>query len=115
MISLRLYVLGTALLLPACLMPSASAAARFTLSESQVAGLFAARGIPALPGDISLPMTLTSAVPSPELEFRGAERFGASSLRVHLFCKQPNQCVPFLAMVDLHEDRRADAAERLLQ
>ena len=89
-------------------------AARFPLTPAAVARALLATGVAIDAADISLPSPLSAAGPSPDLEVRSAEPAGPGQLRVRLSCHVAGQCLPFLAILNLHDAVTALAAQAKL-
>ena len=105
--SLLAVLLGVA---PAILGAQVSGPVRQPLSTAAVASALAPEGLNVTPAQVSLPMPLTATVAAPALHIAAAELLPGGRLQLRLTCRNPAECLPFHATVDLHASGTAIAS-----
>ena len=87
---------------------------RFPITATQISQVLLPAALALTPGDIELPLPLSTAVDSPHLAIRGADPLGETHLRLRINCTVPGECLPFFVVLNLHDKKHASAAQDLL-
>lgn len=77
---------------------------RRPISVAVIAAALRSDGLDVEPSQIHLPMSLSSASASPELEVLATERLSRNRIGLLLRCRKAGDCVPFHATVELAND-----------
>jgi Chaperone for flagella basal body P-ring formation len=98
---LQCPVLLAMLLLTPMLVAQSKSSTRYPISEAMVALAMQTKGLDVKPSEVHLPMILSAAGESPQLEIASAERLDDGRLRVQLRCRNATECLPFNATLDV--------------
>ena len=91
-----------------------NSAQRFPLTAARVSQALLDNGVAVSRSDLNLPSSLTTAVATPDLAVREAAQAGPGLLRVRLECKIAGECLPFFALINLHDSNRVVEAQEHL-
>lgn len=76
---------------------------RYAIGAEQVAATVSSIGVPVASGQVSILADAVAATPSPVLQLRVVERTGVGRFSVRIECENGNDCLPFMASVQMDQ------------
>jgi hypothetical protein len=92
-------------------LPASAATGRFSISTNEIAAAVFKLGISVEPAEVTILSDVMSTRPTPPLDVRRVEHFGANEFMVRMECASSEDCLPFFARIHVEQNNVAQMSK----